>query len=274
MGPLWGDVMRKVLVFTDLHLVPEGETIIGLDPMTRFTHGLAHALDRHPDAARIVLCGDLTHNAAPVEYARLRHALDTCPLPVSLMLGNHDRRAPFLAAFPEAPQTGPGHIQHHADIGDHRLICLDTLDEDAPDMHSGFLCEARLDWLDNALDASQSGRVIVFCHHPPIETGFGGMDRIGLRNRHELIARLKARGNVVQIVSGHVHRTIQGSAGGIPVSIFKSPCHQMPMALGDQDPSLSIDEPGAYGLLLLGEDGVIVHGEDFTLPEAEAAIYP
>ena len=47
----------------------------------------------------------------------------------------------------------------------------------------------------------------------------------------------------------------------------------MPMALGDQNPSLSIDEPGAYGLLLLGEGGVIVHGEDFTLPKAEAAIY-
>lgn len=265
--------MRKVLVFTDIHLVPEGETIIGLDPMTRFTHGLAHALDRHPDAARVVLCGDLSHNAAPVEYARLRHALDSCPLPVSLMLGNHDRRAPFLAAFPEAARTETGHIQHHADIGDHRLVCLDTLDEDAPDLHSGFMCDARLDWLDHALDTAGPRRVIVFTHHPPIETGFAGMDRIGLRNRRGLIARLKDRDTVVQIVSGHVHRNIQGAAGGIPVSILKSPCHQMPMALGDQNPSLSIDEPGAYGLLLLGADGVVVHGEDFTLPKAEAATY-
>ena len=75
--------MQKVIVFTDIHLVPEGETIIGIDPFARFMQGLAHALDNHPDAARVVLCGDLTHNAAPPEYARLRAALTTCPLPVA-----------------------------------------------------------------------------------------------------------------------------------------------------------------------------------------------
>ena len=80
--------MQKILVFTDIHIVPEGETIIGINPLARFMKGLAHALDSHPDAARVMLCGDLTHNAAPPDYARLRRALDTCPLPVSLMLGN------------------------------------------------------------------------------------------------------------------------------------------------------------------------------------------
>jgi 3',5'-cyclic AMP phosphodiesterase CpdA len=265
--------MQKVIVFTDIHLVPEGQTIIGLDPVARFMLGLAHALDNHPDATRVVLCGDLTHNAAPPEYARLRAALTTCPLPVSMMLGNHDRRAPFLAAFPEAERMETGHIQHVADLPGYRLICLDTLDEAAGDIHSGWLCEARLDWLDAALAGTGNRRVIVFTHHPPIETGFGGMDRIGLKNRDALIARLRAAGNVAQIVSGHIHRTIQGSAGGIPVAILKSPCHQMPMALGDQDPSLSIDEPGAYGLLLLTDAGVIVHSEDFSLPPVKAQIY-
>jgi len=265
--------MQKIIVFTDIHLVPEGETIIGIDPFARFMRGLAHAVDHHPDAARVVLCGDLAHNAAPPEYARLRAALDTCPLPVSLMLGNHDRRAPFLAAFPEAARMETGHIQHVTDLPGHRLICLDTLNEDSADTHSGWLCEARLDWLDAALAGAGDRWVIVFTHHPPIETGFKGMDWIGLKNRADLSARLAAAGNVAQIVSGHIHRTIQGAAGGIPVAILKSPCHQMPMALGFQDPSLSIDEPGAYGLLLLTDAGVVVHSEDFTLPPAEAHLY-
>ncbi|MET4128860.1 phosphodiesterase [Roseovarius sp. MBR-6] len=265
--------MQKIIVFTDIHLVPEGETIIGLDPFARFTLGLAHALDRHRDAERVVLCGDLTHGAAPEEYARLCTALAACPLPVSLMLGNHDRRAPFLAAFPEAARMETGHIQHVIDLPGYRLVCLDTLDEAAADAHSGWLCAARLDWLDTALREAGDRRVIVFTHHPPIETGFRGMDRIGLRNRAALIHRLRASGRVAQVVSGHIHRTIQGSAGGIPVAILKSPCHQMPMTLGDHDPSLSIDEPGAYGLLLLTDAGVVVHTEDFGLPDARPATY-
>jgi len=265
--------MQKIIVFTDIHLVPEGETIIGIDPFARFMQGLAHAIDHHPDAARVVLCGDLTHNAAPQEYARLRSALDTCPLPVSLMLGNHDRRAPFLAAFPEAARMATGHVQHVTDLPGYRLVSLDTLNEDSADTHSGWLCAARMDWLDTALAGAGGRRVIVFTHHPPIETGFRGMDWIGLKNRADLVARLGAAGNVAQIVSGHIHRTIQGSAAGIPVAILKSPCHQMPMALGFQDPALSVAEPGAYGLLLLTDDGVIVHSEDFTLPPAEATLY-
>lgn len=265
--------MQKIIIFTDIHLTPEDETIIGLDPFARFTQGLAHALENHPDAARVVLCGDLTHNAAPAEYARLRRALETCPLPVSLMLGNHDRRAPFLAAFPEAARMETGHVQHHVDIGAHRLICLDTLDEAAADLHSGWLCKARMDWLDATLASAGDRRVILFTHHPPILTGFGGMDRIGLRNRDALIACLRRHGNVAQIVSGHIHRTIHGAAGGIPVTILKSPCHQMPMTLAAEDTSLSIDEPGAYGILLLTATGVIVHTEDFTLPKAVFASY-
>jgi len=265
--------MHKVLVFTDIHILPEGETVIGLDPLARFAQGLAHALEHHPDAARIVLCGDLAHNAAPAEYARLKQALAGCPLPMDLMLGNHDRRAPFLAEFTQTPVTDAGFIQHYQDISDYRLIFLDTLNEEADDTHSGHLCAQRLDWLDQALATAGARRVVVFTHHPPIITGFSGMDWIGLHNRAELIGRLVAHGGVVQIVSGHIHRTIQGAAGGIPVSIFKSPCHQMPMALGFQDPSLSIDEPGAYGIVLLHDDGVIVHTEDFTLPPVKAAIY-
>jgi hypothetical protein len=44
--------MHEVLVLTVIHILPEGETVIGLDPLARFTQGLAHAIERHPDAAR------------------------------------------------------------------------------------------------------------------------------------------------------------------------------------------------------------------------------
>jgi len=87
------------------------------------------------------------------------------------------------------------------------------------------------------------------------------MDAIGLRNRVEFAKHLHPHKNVVQIIAGHIHRTIQGSCAGIPVSILKSPCHQAPMMLDEADLHAAVDEAGAYGLLLLGED-VIVHTQD------------
>ncbi len=270
--------MQKILVFTDLHLVPDGQTIIGLDPAARFAAGLAHAGAHHPDAAHVVVTGDLTHHGTQDEYARLRDLLAATQLPVSLMLGNHDRRAPFRAVFADAPRAPGGFVQQVIDLDDTRLVLLDTLNEDAEDTHSGLLCDARLDWMDDAIAGAGARRVILFMHHPPIVTGFGGMDWIGLKSRPQLAARLARHDRVHQIVAGHIHRTIQGAfdtAPGrrVPTAIFKSPCHQMPMRLGFQDPHLSVDEPGAYGIVLLGEEGIVIHTEDFTLPASDSICY-
>ncbi len=250
----------KIIVLTDLHICAPGETIIDLDPTARFTAVLTQALTEHPDAAHIILTGDLTHHGRPEEYAALKAALpDTAP-PIHLMLGNHDRRAPFRATFPNTPTTPEDHIQHAIDLPGWRLILLDTLDDPQHGTaHSGHLCDARLGWLDKALDTDR--KTIVFAHHPPFDTGFDGMDEIKLRNAPDLARRLGAAQTHL-LVCGHIHRTIFATACGIPSVVFKSPCHQMPLALGQASIHLSTDEPGAYGLLLLGDDAVIVHSQD------------
>ena len=54
------DFAHKVLVMTDIHITKEGRKIIGLDPMERLKAALNHALEAHPDAACLVITGDLT----------------------------------------------------------------------------------------------------------------------------------------------------------------------------------------------------------------------
>jgi 3',5'-cyclic AMP phosphodiesterase CpdA len=257
--------MQKILIFTDIHLTDAGNTIINLDPMQRFQQGLEHAIANHSDATRVILTGDLTHHGKTTQFQRLKTALSDCPIPVSLMLGNHDSRKGFNNVFPDEPRTSEGFVQQVIDMDDYRLILMDTLDEPAENLHSGYLCEHRLAWLDQALSNATDRKVIVFTHHPPMLTGFDGMDDIALRNRSDLIERLKSHPKPVQVISGHIHRTISGQVDGIPVSIFKSPCHQMPMCLGPANVHSSVDEPGAYGLILLHTEGPIIHTEDFSV---------
>ena len=241
--------MEKLIVITDIHMTEAGETIIGLDPGARLLATLEHALTRHPDAARLIVTGDLTHHGREAQYRRLRDILAPLPLPVRLLPGNHDRRAGFEAVFPGWPRDWV------EDLGDWRLIGLDTTDEPS---HAGRLDGARLARLDAAL--SDGRRAVVFAHHPPFLTGLPGMDAIRLAEGHVLLDRLAPHD--AHLVCGHVHRTASGSARGVPWTMFKSPCHQAPLDFETADSALSIDEPAAYGVLLLGPEGLICHSED------------
>lgn len=262
--------MAKIIIFTDLHMLPEGQTIIGLDPFQRLAAGLSHSIRMHPDADRLVITGDLTHYGDAASYARLRTLLADCPLPISLTIGNHDRREAFQAAFPEAARDEHGFVQETVDLPDVRLVILDTyipVAKGDPDYSKGRLCEQRLDWLDRQLSEAGARPVLVFMHHPPHDTGFRGMDAIKLINGGDFYRIVERHGNVRHVFAGHVHRTIGGSHRGIPFSIFKSPLHQQPMPFDINDTSSSVDEPGAYGIVVTTPQGLQVHTEDYELAE-------
>jgi Icc protein len=253
---------KKLLVMTDSHIVEASEQIIGLDPFERFQEVLTHAITNHGDADRLIITGDLTHHGRTEQYRRLRELFDPIEMPVSLLLGNHDKREGFREVL-----GGAGFAQTQFNFGDVSCLTLDTLAGPpyVDGHHSGLLCEERMAWLDAELGAA-TGRVLIFMHHPPFDTGFDGMDAIKLANADAFFDVIEKHNNVAHLFCGHVHRTISGTARGLPFTIFKSPCHQMPMLLGETGSSHSVDEPGAYGIVLLGPDSVIVHHQDVGLP--------
>jgi 3',5'-cyclic AMP phosphodiesterase CpdA len=263
--------MAKILVMTDLHITEAGTSIIGLDPALRLSETLAHAVKHHSDACRLILTGDLTHHGTPPEYDRLKDTLQDLPWPVSLLIGNHDNRAAFRQAFPNVPTDADGFIQTTIDLPDTRLILLDTVDETPDVPHAGILCPDRLAWLQTAL-AESPNPCLIFMHHHAFDTGFSGMDRINLANANEVRTLLKAH-DTRHVFAGHVHRTIHATIDGLSMTIFKSPCHQQPMILGDETSTSSIDEPAGYGILLTDGPNVVVHFEDVGLPENSVLTY-
>ena len=262
--------MKKLLFISDPHITAPGHTIIGLDPKARMKAVLDAAVADHPDATALILLGDLTHDGSAAAYRVLAELLADVPMPVIPMMGNHDNRETFLTQFPDAPQTASGHIQTVLDIGHHRIITLDSLDGPpyAPDHHAGRLCPDRRAFLQDALDGRDGRHVLVCIHHPPFDTGIRGMDRIKLADGDSMLDQLAAAGQV-HLICGHIHRNMSGSTRGVPWSMFKSPCHQGPIDLASPNSHLSVDEPGAYGLALLGDDGVIVHTQDVGLPSGQ-----
>lgn len=267
--------MTKLIVFTDLHMVPEGTTIIGLDPYQRLLAGIEHVNRHHADADRVIFTGDLTHRSDAASYARLRDLLSLLVPPAAITIGNHDHRDRFLETFAHVGTDEHGFVQQVIDFPDCRAVLLDTLfapPYDYPLSHAGYLCERRLGWLDRTLGGAGGRPVLLFMHHPPHKTGFSGMDAIRLGNEDAFYDVVLRHGNVRHIFTGHVHRTIGGSHRGIPFSIFKSPVHQQPMPFDTPDTSLSVDEPAAYGIVVVTEHGLQVHNEDYEIAGRDIAV--
>lgn len=251
---------------SDPHLVPAGERLCGLDPAERLRAAIADIARRHGPqgvlpAALAVVTGDLADRGDAASYALLREILAGLPLPAHLLLGNHDDRTVFSAAFPEAPLDAHGFAQQALDTPAGRLLLLDTLE---PGMDEGRLCARRLEWLAAGLAAAPEAPVFLFLHHPPLPVGLPGLDGIALRDAGalwEVIAPHRAR--IRHLFHGHLHRPIAGSWHGIPLSAPPGTNHQVTLDFAPRPAMPFCHEPPAYALVRATEEGVVVHSHDF-----------
>lgn len=254
----------KIVQVTDLHLARPGETVAGLDPYAGLDACLVDILRHHADAAVCVLTGDLTNDGQPEAYAALAERLRAFPIPVRLLLGNHDDRPAFRGAFPEAEVDENGFVQSVLDGPAGRLIFLDTLD---PGHVGGRLCATRLAWLDGRLEEAAERPVYVFLHHPPFAVHIPAIDacRLAEADADALAQRLKAHGGVRHVFAGHVHRPIFGSWHGIPVSVLRGTNHQMGLEMTGARAGVSYEAP-AYGIAVIDAAGLMLHMREFPLP--------
>jgi 3',5'-cyclic-AMP phosphodiesterase len=164
------------------------------------------AIEPLPDA--VLVTGDLAEHATAAEYALVRELLAPLPMPVHVLPGNHDDPRAMRDHF---PLDGDGPYRYTADCGGLRVIACDT---SRPGRDDG---ELDLDWLEEQL--ADDAPTIVAMHHPPLVTGIGGLDEIGLpaEQRAALAELLMRSPRVHRVVAGHVHRTAFGVVGGCSV---------------------------------------------------------
>ncbi|MBO9353038.1 phosphodiesterase [Bordetella petrii] len=252
--------MKKILHITDPHLVAAGEMLHGLDPYARLSACIDDILEHHGDAACCVITGDLAHRGEAAAYEALRTQVERLPFPCFPLVGNHDLRAPFTAAFPERIDDGQGFVQGRFDIGDAALLMLDTLDEGR---NGGLYCERRQAWLAHQLHSLGGRPAYLFMHHPPFDIGIPCLDRIGLSNPEPFTQIAAGHDNLRHLFFGHVHRPVCGSWRGIPYSTMRGLNHQVPFDLHTISPVPKSHEPPAYAVVFLDTHQVTVHFHDY-----------
>jgi 3',5'-cyclic AMP phosphodiesterase CpdA len=266
----------RFLILSDLHLVAPGEPLYGLDPLANLSRAVELIRREHADAAFLLLMGDLTHGGEAVAYAALAEALAPLEMPVIPMAGNHDVRARILGTFPDAPRDAGGFLQTLRVLAGASVLILDTLDEDAEEA-DGVLCPVRLAFLETALGEAPADRpLLLFQHHPPLELGLPGMDRIRLRNPEEQWAVIARARRPDHLFFGHVHRPVCGTWRGIPFHAQRGLAHQIaygPTPEGNR----GTHEGPDLGIVDVRPEGVVIHqrpilydGPVFRLRDPEA----
>jgi 3',5'-cyclic-AMP phosphodiesterase len=251
---------RKLICVSDLHLAPPGQMLHQLDPEARMRACFRDIADNHADAICCVILGDLAHKADPAAYGLLRDALSMLPMPVHLMIGNHDRRETLRAGIPDVATDAAGFIQSSFDTDIGRFILTDTVEEG---QDWGRYCSRRQDWLREELAAAGERPVYLFMHHPPFDCGIPCLDRIGQRDGDALADILRGNRNIRHLFLGHVHRPMAGSWLGLPFSSARGTNHQVPFDLRPLDHVPKSHEPPAYSIAFIDEDRVVVHFHDY-----------
>lgn len=244
----------KLIHLTDLHLMPPGETLWGLDPFARLDAALSDIALHHGDADLCVITGDLTEKGDAAAYEMLKRRLERFPLETHLLLGNHDDREAYRSVF-----GGEGHVQEAIVRNGRHLLFLDTLK--GPPSSAGLYDVPRRAWLAAELAAAGPVPAYIFMHHPPFDIGHALMDLIKLDDAEDFAALLKGH-DIRHVFFGHAHRTISGSWNGISFSALPSLNHQLPLVSGSVETVYS-DEPPMYAVVNLTDTMTVVHSDAF-----------
>ncbi len=249
---------------SDTHVQTGGRLLDGRFDTARAMARAVESLATQPVRPDVILfTGDLGEQATIEEYEALGGLLRPLSIPVRAVPGNHDARAPLRAALPDMVGLGTAGAKDAplCLVDDGFPLALVGLDTTVPGQPHGALCAERLAWLGDTLTALKDRPVLLFQHHPPLDSGLWHMDSMGLLEGRRALAEIVRRhGGVQAILCGHLHRPVQGMLGGVPVRVAPSPSHQIAFDPRPGKPYRLTAEPGQYALHLWRHDqGLVSH---------------
>ena len=234
----------KLVQITDIHLFSDRAGCMAEWPGRPTLQSLSVVLDdilrRVPDLDALVVSGDVADSGLDAgAYLTLRRELERrggLLERTHIIPGNHDRRAPLLAAFPECDGTrihsdavsqAGGELTEasfaasvHIANGEWRLIGLDS----GGTSSAPTLSSAQLQRLSNELGDAQhrDKRTLLFMHHAPVAVGHYFDSPFPDTVLASLESTLRGSTRVEAFLTGHNHYEGEAEFAGLPVLVSPS----------------------------------------------------
>jgi Icc protein len=246
------DNVVRVVQLTDTHLFPtHGATLLGMDT----DHSLQAVIDlvqkERPTMDLVLGTGDLADGGAGPAYERLQKYFDQLTASNYWLPGNHDSRPRM-----EAAATSPTRLCKEIRSGNWKILLLDSQD---PGRVEGFLGEAELTLLEQALQSAQEEGLysLVCLHHQPVAIGSKWLDAQMVSDADAFFEVLDHYACVKGVLWGHIHQEIDQHRNGVRLLASPSTCVQF--AAGSENFKAD-DRPPGYRWLELHPDGRIETG--------------
>ncbi|MBL1241716.1 MAG: phosphodiesterase [OCS116 cluster bacterium] len=254
--------MLNSIWMTDLHFVAQG-LVHGVDPRKNLSTAIAHINAHYADHQFCIISGDLVNQETTEDYTALEQQLKQLKIPYFPMIGNHDERDLIRSLLPLPENCMAEFIQYSISTDEGLILCLDT--HKAGEVE-GELCNQRLEWLKNTLDAAQDTPVFIFMHHHPMELGLPMLDSIKLQNGDEFLDLIASYNSVKYLFMGHVHRALSGTMRGIPFSTMSAISFQAPAPVPNWtwDDFTAADEAPAFGVVSIKNADVNIKYTQFS----------
>ena len=241
----------QVIQVTDPHLFADADgRLRGVPTRSAFEEVLEHVEERHGDADRLIVTGDLAEDRRRETYDTLRQRLSSWGERARVVPGNHDVPGDVGSAFRDMFRIDAPKLAFVDTNTDWALVGLDS-HVDGQD--AGQIGEAQLDWLDDVLLSLAGRSIVLFVHHPPVPIGTGWLDAMGLSDADALCRVLRRHREVRAIFHGHTHQESHVKLDDIDV--YGAPSTAFQFEPGTSAPRTE-DIPPGYRVIDLEPDGV------------------
>lgn len=197
--------MRTILHISDVHFGPPH--------LSRVSQGVLEFIERHRPSL-VVLSGDLTQRAKPEQFREARAFVDSIPVPVIVVPGNHD--VPLYRVWERVFSPFGAYRKHFSEelepaFRDDELLIVGINTAFNWTIKEGRIKLRRLLEVAKIIqDTPASLFKIVVAHHHLIPPPNFGSQRV-LGNAYEAIDLFSSVG-VDMILSGHQHQTYIGNS--------------------------------------------------------------
>jgi len=245
----------RVVHISDFHLPSRTDKQVnGVHPYENLKRAVGEIKLQNPKPDLVILGGDCFEEGEKGNYRTVMELFEGLQVPVHAVMGNHDH-LPTLKKTSGLPLEGDCPGYNSFDHSGVHFVILNSVVNGKP---HGRLEEEQLLWLNADLHEHRLEPVLIFLHHPPVDSGVAWLDKMRLLNAENFWGVIPPFSrNIKGVFASHLHIALTCCYRQILLATTPGTCWQYAAGADAAKAALSGEPPG-FNVIDVGKTQVSV----------------